>query len=211
MIDMDEDDRYPLPAKEKIEVNIEDDESDEQPGKPIDPEFEKILDTLGEMKERIEEARKLPPEKQQEYWDRLHHEALCQWPRTPLASCKDPEGVNSAILEAFGSLIQFGYGDMQELCDYSVFKQALKELDVVDCESEFGRDEKETIPDVINRCFAMKMEDIVKERLRDDGASEDDLDETYLYYGERGDFYSPYNGEFRGPLAERAEKSFREE
>jgi hypothetical protein len=204
------DDRYPLPTKDRIEAHIE--ENDEEPGKPIDPAFEEMIDILEEAKEKAEEASKLPPEKREEFWDREHQKLMCQWPKSPLGRCKDPEGVTNAILEAFGATYMMGYGDMQELCDFSVFKEALKRIDPNECAEKVGRGKDDELAYMLSRCLLATAEDITRERLIEDGHDEEQVQDTFVYVGESEHvFWDTFSYEWRGPLAEQAKKRFEEE
>lgn len=206
---MDEDDLYPLPTKETVYLKLEDKEQKE--GSGYDPEFEKVMDILGGMQEKIEESKNLSPEEQRKYWDKVLSQPP-SYPQNPLGPCKNQPLTCRNMTQAFGLFTNLGFGDIQELCDLTVFHEAIDRMDLDECEDLLQpRESKELISNFLNKCLLINMEEVVRDRLRLDKLDEEKVQDTFIYIGEEGDIFSPYSYDWRGPLADKAEKAFREE
>jgi hypothetical protein len=201
-----EDDRYPPIPKDAVIVRSEDKE-----GRPYDPGFEKIMDVLGDIHEKIEESKNLSPEEQRKYWDKVLSQPP-SYPDNPLGPCKNQPLTCRSITQAFGLLTDLGFGDIQELCDLTVFHEAIDRMDLDECEELLmPKESKEPISNFVNMCLLMNMEEVVRDRLRLDQLDEELIQETFIYFGERGESFSPFSYDWRGPLAEKANKAFKEE
>ena len=175
-----------------------------------DPEHYKAMEMLADLREKMQESMKLPPEEQKKYWERLADEEARKYPQNPLGPCRDKNATCRSITQAFGNMTNLGYGDIQELCDLTVFHEALGRFDLAECESELGLTAKDSLSNFINRCLFFNMENIVHDRLINDNFDEGQVEDTYIYAG-HADFISPLDFEWRGPLAEEANKRFKEE
>lgn len=169
----------------------------------------KALEILEDLREKMQESQKLPPEEQKKYWERLTDEAARRYPDNPLGPCQDKNLTCRNITQAFGHLSLLGFGDLQELCDLTVFHEALERLDIHECEQELGLRANDELPNFINRCLFFNIENIVHERLLSDNFDEEQVQDTYIYSGD-SDFISPLSYEWRGPLAEEADKRYKE-
>ena len=176
-----------------------------------DPEHYKAMEMLADLREKMQESLKLPPEKQKEYWERLAREEAKKYPENPIGPCRDKNLTCRNITKVFGHLSNLGYGDIQELCDLTAFHEALERMDINECEQELGRmSSKDKIPNFINRCLFFNIEEVVRERLLNHDFDEKQVHDTYIYGGDYG-FISPLDFEWRGPLAEEASKRYKEE
>lgn len=209
-----------------------DDETPERPEKPIeigelyskdtpefDPEFDKVINVLEEFKEHLDKAKSMSPEEQKAYMEDLLNRPP-PYPSDPLSPCKNKDMTCRNITQAFGLFTNFGFGEIQELCDLTVFHEALDKMDLDECEEALQPEEQKLPAKVfLNRCLLMTMENIVRERLVSDGFSEEEAQETGVNFGldwndkrsRKHDTYSPFSAGWVGPLAEEAEKKFKEE
>lgn len=176
-----------------------------------DPEHYKAMEILADLREKMQESQKLPPEEQKKYWERLADEEARKYPENPLGPCRDKNATCRSITQAFGNMTNLGYGDLQELCDLTVFHEALERLDIEECRDNLGElSSREPLAYFINRCLFFNIQEIVHERLLNDSYDEEQVEDTYIYNGGAG-FTSPLDFEWRGPLAEEADKRFKEE
>lgn len=176
-----------------------------------DPEHYKAMEILADLREKMQESMKLPPEEQKKYWERLADEEARKYPENPLGPCRDKNATCRSITQAFGNMTNLGYGDLQELCDLTVFHEALERLDIEECRDNLGElSSREPLAYFINRCLFFNIQEIVHERLLNDSYDEEQVEDTYIYNGGAG-FTSPLDFEWRGPLAEEADKRFKEE
>jgi len=170
----------------------------------------KMEEMLADLKEKMAESRKLPPDEQRKFWEELQDREARKYPSNPLGPCKDKDTTCRFITEAFGHLTNLGYGDIQELCDLTVFHEALERMDINECQVEFGMDAKKDLSSFINICLFDEMQKVVHERLLNDNFDEEEVEETYIYCGESADFCSPFDFAWMGPLSEEAQKRFDE-
>ncbi len=176
-----------------------------------DPEHYKALEILADLREKMQESQKLPPDEQKKFWERLADEEARKYPENPLGPCKDKGRTCRNITLAFGYMSELGYGDLQELCDLTAFHEALEAMDLEDCRKIIGPPRgKEPFSYFINRCLFYNIEKVVQDRLINDDFDEQQAKDTYMYSGDRGPI-SPLDFEWRGPLAEEADKRFKEE
>lgn len=177
-----------------------------------DPEHYKTVEMLADLREKMQESLKLPPEEQKKFWERLAEQEARKYPENPLGPCRDKNLTCRNITQAFGAMLNLGYGDIQELCDLSAFHEALERMDLKECREELGPVKKgEDLSDFLNRCLFYNIEAVVKERLLDDEYVEHEVEDTVLFGGDDTPSFSPFSLEWRGPLAEEADKRFREE
>jgi hypothetical protein len=176
-----------------------------------DPEHYKAMEILADLREKMQESMKLPPEEQKKYWERLADEEARKYPQNPLGPCRDKNATCRSITQAFGNMTNLGYGDLQELCDLTVFHEALERFDLEECRDNLGDpDSKEPLSNLINRCLFFNIEEIVRERLLNDNYDEEQVEDTYIEAG-HASFISPLDMGWVGPLAEEAAKRFKEE
>lgn len=176
-----------------------------------DPEHYKAMEILEDLREKMQESKKLPPEEQKKYWERLADVEAWKYPENPLGPCKDKNATCRSITQAFGNMTNLGYGDVQEMCDLTVFHEALERLDLEECRENLGElSSREPLSYFINRCLFINIEEIVRERLLNDDYDEGQVEDTYINNG-GADFTSPLDFGWKGPLAEEADKRFKEE
>jgi len=206
------------PAKPDKPINIGEVYSKDSP--EFDPEWSRTIDILEGMKEKMESVKHLSEEKQKAFWVSETEKAIREYPSNPLGPCKHKDLTAAKITEAFGYMTDLGYGDIQELCDLTVFHEALGRMDIDECEEILAPADIKMPPKTfMNRCLLITMENVVRERLVSDGQDSEQAQDTFIYFGMepkdkrsmREYTFSPFSYDWRGPLAEKAEKSFKEE
>lgn len=133
------------------------------------------------FKEFKEEFKKLPEEEKEKHAEAFEaalEKVARQWPEKLLS----PEECD-LVLQNWAYLTSQGWGDIREGMKSSVYREAVKGLDFTECEEMYGEDVALThIPQTVSSCLALKIEDLVKQKLIDDGWDEEKVRDSSLFY-----------------------------
>ncbi len=113
------------------------------------------------------------------------------------------------VVENWGVLSYQGYGDIHRGMQSQVYREAVKGMDLDECADFLPETLKiSEIPKTINLCLVIKIEELVKQKLIDDGHDPDDVSDSSIYWNSPLDmgWTSPHEG-----INEAAMKILREE
>jgi len=153
------------------------------PGEKEIKEAEKIERELAEKALDIfkEEVRKMPEEKREELaedFEKRLEEMARKWPEGLLSPAEC-----DLLVENWAYLTSQGWGDIREGMKSAVYREAVKGLDFAECEELYGEDVPVVeIPKTVSSCLALKIEDLVKQKLIDDGWDEEKVRDSNLYW-----------------------------
>lgn len=151
------------------------------PGEKEIKEAEKIERELAEKALDIfkKEVRKLPEKEREELaedFEKRLEEMARKWPEGLLSPAEC-----DLLIENWGYLTFQGYGDIREGMKSQVYREAIKEMDLREC--DIGEIKNvEDIPKTLSGCLAMKIEDLVRQKLIDDGWDREKVQDSNLYW-----------------------------
>jgi len=133
------------------------------------------------LKEFEKEFKKLPEEEKEKHAEAFEaalEKVAMAWPEKLLS----PEDCD-LVLQNWAYLTFQGWGDIKEGMKSAVYREAVKGLDFAECEELYGEDVPvEKIPKTVSSCLALKIEDLVKQKLIDDGWDEEKVGDSSLYW-----------------------------
>lgn len=133
------------------------------------------------LKEFKKEFEKLPEEEKEKHAEAFElalEKVAMAWPKG-LLSQEDCD----LIIQNWAYLTSQGWGDIREGMKSAVYREAVKELDFSECEELYGEDVPvKEIPKTLSSCLALKIEDLVKQKLIDDGWDEEKVQDSSLYW-----------------------------
>jgi len=162
---------------------MDDDEEIFIPGEKDLEEAEEIERELSKhalkaMKGALEQMPEEERKKVAEDFDNRLRELAMTWPDNLLTP---PEC--DLVVENWGALSFQGYGDIRRGMQSQVYREAVKGMDLDECSDFLGDTVKiSEIPKTINLCLVIKIEELVKQKLIDDGHDPDDVSDSSLYW-----------------------------
>ncbi|MDD3492574.1 MAG: hypothetical protein PHZ19_03655 [Candidatus Thermoplasmatota archaeon] len=192
-----------------VRAYIENDNGDEGPG-IVNDEFGRAIEILEETREKLKESQKLPPEKRREFWEKEIAKTWAKWPVKLLEECPI---LQDQVNEAFGYLMDFGYGDLKEVCNSMAFRESLKKMDLDECELNLQISEvakEQGIPTALRLCLGFTLENYIKDELIKEGFDAGEVADSGLHDLDPRpiSFYWQSDNE---KLSERAKKIYLEE
>jgi hypothetical protein len=157
------------------------DEDEVPPTNPGEEEYHKAIDVLEDFKEKLQQAKGLTKEQQEAFWDREMSKSAAKWPTNLMNKCP---GTRLKGLELLGLLTNLGWGELQEMCGCEHYERVLDEFDLSDCTELVTGGEAipvQDIPETINACIGRKLEEVIKEKLIEDGWDEQKVADSFLY------------------------------